>query len=148
MKHEELVKRCVKLAERNVRDGQAPFAAIVTRGGEVVSEAVNDGKATFDPTAHGEIRAIQMAGTKLETTDLSDCELYTNCEPCPMCLAAIHWSGIKQVYYGLSIGQQAEFDEMPQELYEAFRTGEHSVKLHDYSGKVDGAAPFRLEERE
>lgn len=81
-------------------------------------EGVNDVKATDDLTGHAEIRALQAAARELGTRRLTGCVLYTSCEPCPMCLGAI---GITEVYYGLSIAGQAEFDDMPQRHYAEFR---------------------------
>lgn len=76
-----------------------PFGAVIVKEGKVVASASNQVRAFNDPTAHAEIQAIRQACQKLETYDLSDCELYSSCEPCPMCLGAVYWSGIKNVYY-------------------------------------------------
>lgn len=143
--HQKWIEICLQMAEDNVKAGQLPFAAIVVKEGEAAAFGVNDGKAAHDPTAHGEIRAIQKAGAKLQTTDLSGCVLYTNCEPCPMCLGAVYWSGIKEVHYGLSIEQQAEFDTYPKEMYEEFQLPPEKRKVHrnDWSGSVNGKVPFQ-----
>lgn len=77
-----------------------PFGAVIVRKGRLVARAHNEVIATCDPTAHAEIMAIRRASAKLKTFDLSECELYTTCEPCPMCLAAILWARITHVYYG------------------------------------------------
>jgi len=76
-----------------------PFGAIVVRNGRMVGRGWNRVTSTNDPTAHAEVSAIRDACKKLKTFQLGDCELYTSCEPCPMCLAAIYWARLKKVYY-------------------------------------------------
>ena len=76
-----------------------PFGAVVVRRGKVVGRGWNQVTSTNDPTAHAEVTAIRDACKKLKTFRLDDCELYTSCEPCPMCLAAIYWARLRQVYY-------------------------------------------------
>ncbi len=77
-----------------------PFGAVVVREGEIVGRGQNRVTSTNDPTAHAEVQAIRDACRRLETFQLSDCDLYTSCEPCPMCLSAIYWARLKAVYYG------------------------------------------------
>ena len=77
-----------------------PFGAVIVKDGEIVGEGSNQVLASHDPTAHAEVMAIRDATNKLHTHDLSGCELYTSCYPCPMCLSAIIWANIKTVYYG------------------------------------------------
>lgn len=77
-----------------------PFGAVVVRQGKIVGRGWNQVTSTNDPTAHAEVSAIRDACKKLKTFQLDDCELYTSCEPCPMCLAAIYWARFKKVYYG------------------------------------------------
>ncbi len=81
------------------KDG-GPFGAVIVRKGKVISLAHNMVLKTLDPTAHAEITAIRKAAKKLKRFDLGDCEIYSSCEPCPMCLAAIEWARIKKLYYG------------------------------------------------
>ncbi len=76
-----------------------PFGAVVVRNGKIVGRGWNRVTSTNDPTAHAEVSAIRDACSKLKTFQLADCELYTSCEPCPMCLAAIYWARLKTVYY-------------------------------------------------
>ena len=77
-----------------------PFAAIIARNGEIIATGVNRVTSTCDPTAHAEINAIRNASHKLGTFSLSGCEIFTSCEPCPMCLGAIYWAHIDKIYYG------------------------------------------------
>ncbi|NJP37347.1 nucleoside deaminase [Alkalicoccus luteus] len=149
MTHDAWMQKCVEMAVQNVEDGMPPFAAVVVKDGEEIASAVNDGPAEQDPTAHGEIRALQKAGKELGSTDLSGCVLYTNCEPCPMCLGAVYWSGIKDVYYGLSIEGQAEFDDLPKQMYEEYQKekGKRSVRVRGIiPHEVDPRAPFVKQE--
>ena len=91
----------VREAFKGMRANQGgPFVAVVVKGNKVVARAHNTVLKTNDPTAHAEINAIRKATKKLKRFDLSDCVLYTSCEPCPMCFGAIAWSKIKVVYYG------------------------------------------------
>ena len=100
MTNEELMKRAIALSEENVRNGGGPFAAVIAKNGEIVAEGYNRVTADFDPTAHAEVSAIRAACKKLSTFSLSDCEIFTSCEPCPMCLGAIYWAHLGKIYYG------------------------------------------------
>jgi tRNA(Arg) A34 adenosine deaminase TadA len=95
----EFLLKAIDVAMKGMKKGGGPFGAIVARNGEILSESNNKVVITHDPTAHAEILAIREAASKLNTHDLSDCVLYTSCEPCPMCLGAIYWSGIRAVVY-------------------------------------------------
>lgn len=89
----------VKAALEGISKGGGPFGAVIVRNGEKISGSFNRVVLDNDPTAHAEILAIREASARLNTHDLSDCILYTSCEPCPMCLGAIYWAGIKKVCY-------------------------------------------------
>lgn len=101
MKHDDkyFLERSVKIAFIGIENGGGPFGAVVAREGEIFAEAFNRVVLDNDPTSHAEILAIRKAASKLGTHDLSSCILYTSCEPCPMCLGAIYWAGIKKVFY-------------------------------------------------
>ncbi len=95
------MERAIGLATGNARAGRGgPFGAVVVRDGEIVAEGTNLVTSTNDPTAHAEVVAIRDACRRLGTFDLAGCEIYTSCEPCPMCLAAIYWARLERVYYG------------------------------------------------
>jgi tRNA(Arg) A34 adenosine deaminase TadA len=95
------MQAAIRLSIRNMRRGAGgPFGAVVVRRGQIVGRGWNQVTSTNDPTAHAEVTAIRDACKKLKTFQLDDCELYTSCEPCPMCLAAIYWARFKKVYYG------------------------------------------------
>jgi tRNA(Arg) A34 adenosine deaminase TadA len=95
----KLLQHAVKLAGDGIKEGKGPFGAVIVRDGKIISEANNIVVISHDPTAHAEVLAIRKAATALQTHDLSDCTIYSSCEPCPMCLGAIYWSGIKRVIY-------------------------------------------------
>jgi tRNA(Arg) A34 adenosine deaminase TadA len=95
------LRRAVELATQNVLGGAGgPFAAVIVRDGAVIAEAANSVTTTNDPTAHGEINAIRKACAALGTFTLAGCEIYSSCEPCPMCLAAIYWARLEALYFG------------------------------------------------
>jgi guanine deaminase len=94
-----LLLRAVKIAGDGILNGGGPFGALISKEGKIISEASNRVVLNNDPTAHAEILAIRQAALVLKTHNLSDCILYTSCEPCPMCFGAIYWAGIKKVVY-------------------------------------------------
>jgi guanine deaminase len=110
----EFLRRAIELATQNVTAAQGgPFGAVIARDGRIVGEGVNSVTAANDPTAHAEINAIRAAAESLGTFTLAGCELYTSCEPCPMCLAAAYWARLDAVYYGASAADAARagFDD-------------------------------------
>jgi len=106
--------RAIELSIDNVRSGRGgPFGAVVVRGGKIIAEGVNCVTAVNDPTAHAEVVAIREACKKLGVFELKDCEMYTSCEPCPMCLGAIYWARPARVYFGSTAADasNAGFDD-------------------------------------
>jgi tRNA(Arg) A34 adenosine deaminase TadA len=100
MKKEDFMKLAIKLAVENVSNGGGPFGAVIVRDNKVIATGVNRVTANNDPTAHAEVSAIGAACQELQSFDLSECDIYTSCEPCPMCLGAIYWAHIDHIYYG------------------------------------------------
>src|ERR1700691_4182940 len=93
--------RAIQLSIDNVRSGRGgPFGTVIVKDGNILAEAANQVTATNDPTAHAEVLAIRQACQKLRCFELRGCDLYTSCEPCPMCLSAIYWARIDKVYFG------------------------------------------------
>jgi len=118
----EFLRRAIALATENVVSGKGgPFAAVIVRAGRIVGEGVNTVTASHDPTAHGEVNAIRVACAALGGFTLSGCELYTSCEPCPMCLAACYWARLDAVYYGSSAADAARAGFDDAFLYEEFK---------------------------
>ena len=94
------MREAIRLASANVENGGGPFGAVIARGGEIIATGVNRVTANCDPTAHAEVSAIRAAAQKLGTFNLSGCEIYSSCEPCPMCLGAIYWARLDRLFYG------------------------------------------------
>ena len=93
----------LKEAEKGMEKGEGgPFGAVIVKDGEIISKAHNEVLKTNDPTAHAEMVAIRRASKKLGRFNLSDCDIYSTCEPCPMCFSAIHWAKIKKLYFLLA----------------------------------------------
>ncbi len=121
MTNEELMRMAIALAQDNVARGGGPFGAVVARNGEVVATGVNRVTADCDPTAHAEVRAIRAAAARLGTFDLRGCELFSSCEPCPMCLGAVYWARLDRLFYastkadaaGAGFDDSFIYDEMP-----------------------------------
>src|SRR3954468_13693922 len=108
------MKEAIRISIEKMRGNHGgPFGAVVVRNGKVVGRGWNQVTSTNDPTAHAEICAIRDACKKLKTFQLDDCELYTSCEPCPMCLAAIYWARLKKIYFANTRQDAAEigFDD-------------------------------------
>lgn len=99
MTKEELMRRAIALSETSVRNGGGPFGAVIAKDGIIVAEASNSVTIDQDPTAHAEVNTIRQACRKLGTFNLEGCEIYTSCEPCPMCLGAIYWAHLDRIYY-------------------------------------------------
>lgn len=100
MQKEELMRRAIAVSENSVRNGGGPFGAVITsKDGEIIAEASNSVTIDHDPTAHAEVNCIRKATAKLGTFDLAGYDIYTSCEPCPMCLGAIYWAHLDKIYY-------------------------------------------------
>lgn len=98
--HTKYMRMAIDLANKNIQNGGGPFGAVIVRQNEVVGAGANQVTNHNDPTAHAEILAIREASQNLNDYNLSDCTLYTTCEPCPMCLGAIYWARIPHVFFG------------------------------------------------
>ena len=98
MKNEFMI-RAIDLSVENVNKGGGPFASVIIKDNKIIAEGSNKVTSNNDPTAHGEIVAIRVACKKLNNFSLNQCELYSTCEPCPMCLSAIYWARIDKIYY-------------------------------------------------
>ena len=109
----EFMKRAIELSIESVNRGGGPFGSIIVKDNNIVAEGSNKVTLTNDPTAHGEIVAIREACKKLNNFSLNDCELYSTCEPCPMCLSAIYWARIDKIYYANTRkdAQKIDFDD-------------------------------------
>jgi len=109
----KFMRKAIELSLNNIKKGGGPFGAVIVKDGKIIATGVNRVTANNDPTAHAEINAIRKAAAKLKNFDLSGCEIYTSCEPCPMCLGAIYWAHIDKMYFANTKvdAQNAGFDD-------------------------------------
>ena len=109
----KFMQRAIELSLESINSGGGPFGSVIVKDDKIISEGMNRVTVNNDPTAHGEIVAIRNACKELNTFNLSDCFLYSSCEPCPMCMSAIYWSHIGKVYYGNTRddAKKIEFDD-------------------------------------
>lgn len=152
----DYAERCMKRAIDLSRSGSAagdggPFGSVVTRGGVLVAEGWNRVLVAHDPTAHAEVEAIRAAGRALGSHDLSGCEIFASCEPCPMCLAAVLWARIDRIYYANTAADAASIGFDDAAFHEQFRLPPHAravsaVQLladearavfNDYAARID-----------
>ena len=122
----DFMRQAIALALENIRDGGGPFAAVIVKNGALIASGTNRVTATNDPTAHAEVVAIRAACKRLESFQLDHCDLYTTCEPCPMCLGAIYWARPGRVFYASTAADAAAagFDDV-------FIYRELEVPLHE-----------------
>ena len=150
------MKEAIRLSINNVEEGKGgPFGAVVVKDGKIIARGVNLVTSTNDPTAHAEVVAIREACKVLNTFQLDDCEIYTSCEPCPMCLGAIYWARPAKLYYAnskedatvINFDDQFIYEEMArpiqerklftkqmlrEEALEAFKKWSESSRKKDY----------------
>jgi len=143
MDRNQFMRAAIALAEKNVAHGTGgPFGAVIVRNGEMIGEGTNRVTSDNDPTAHAEVMAIRKACEKLGTYSLEGCEVYTSCEPCPMCLSAIYWARLDRIFYGNTKVDAAEIDFDDDFLYTEIPKpiGERSIPaeqmLHEESIKA------------
>ena len=109
----KFMERAIELSIESVNNNGGPFSSVIIKEGKIIAEGSNKVTSTNDPTAHGEIVAIRQACKKLNDFNLKGCELYSTCEPCPMCLSAIYWAHIDKIYYAntRNDAQKIDFDD-------------------------------------
>lgn len=107
------MQKAIDLAIENIKNGGGPFGAVITKNSEIIATGVNRVTANNDPTAHAEVCAIRNACNTLQSFSLEGCEIYSSCEPCPMCLGAIYWAHIDKLYYACNKDDAADagFDD-------------------------------------
>lgn len=134
---ERYMRRAIELSQISVKNGGGPFGAVIVKDGELVAEGSNCVTLNNDPTAHAEVTTIRNACKALDTFDLNGCEIYTSCEPCPMCLSAIYWARIERIYFGCDksdakdIGFDDSFIYEQIELKPEFRSIPSRQILHE-----------------
>ena len=151
MKNNNFMRRAIELSIQNIKDNGGPFGCVIVKKNKIIAEGINKVTCNNDPTAHAEIVAIRNACEKLNTFNLEECELYTSCEPCPMCLSAIYWSHINKIYFGNSrldaakIGFDDDFiyNELNKKLssrkiqMKQINQGEAKKAFFDWEEKID-----------
>lgn len=117
--HAEFMKEAIRLSLANVEEGKGgPFGAVIVKDGKIIARGVNQVTSSNDPTAHAEVVAIRMACQSLNSFQLEGCEIYTSCEPCPMCLGAIYWARPDKLFYANSKEDAARIQFDDQFIYE------------------------------
>jgi tRNA(Arg) A34 adenosine deaminase TadA len=114
----QFMEMAAQLSIDNIDAGGGPFGAVIVKDGEVVATGVNRVTLTNDPTAHAEVSAIRAACSKFHDFRLRDCIVYSSCEPCPMCLSALYWAGVKKIYYGNTKEDADAIDFSDKFIYE------------------------------
>ena len=145
MTNEDFMQRALDLALERMRANMGgPFGALVVRNGEIVAEGWNEVTSTNDPTAHAEVVAIRRACARLDTFNLSDCEIYASCEPCPMCLGAIYWARPDRVYYAAAAKDAADAGFDDSFIYSELNVMHRERKIPFVQGMRDaGLEPFQ-----
>jgi len=112
-KDNDFLKHAIEISAENIKKGGGPFGAVIVKDGEIIAATGNSVTNSNDPTAHAEVNAIRLAAKKLNTFDLSGCEIYSSCEPCPMCLGAIYWAHIDKLHFAANKvdAKNAGFDD-------------------------------------
>jgi len=127
---EKFMREAIRLSINNVKSGKGgPFGVVIVKNGEIIASGVNQVTGTNDPTAHAEIVAIRKACKTLNSFQLTDCEIYTSCEPCPMCLGAIYWARPKKLFFANSKKDAAKINFDDDFIYRELDLETHQRKL-------------------
>ncbi len=138
--------KAIELSIENVKQNKGgPFAAVVVKDNKIIATGVNCVTSCNDPTAHAEVTAIRNACQEIGTFQLDDCEIYTSCEPCPMCLGAIYWARPKAVYYGNTKADAAEIDFDDQFIYDELDLplNKRNLKMQEFM-REEALVAFKL----
>lgn len=145
MTKEELMRKAIELSIKSVRNGGGPFGAIIARKGEIIAEGSNGVTIYNDPTAHAEVTAIRKACEKLGTFNLTGCEIYTSCEPCPMCLGAIYWAHLDKIYYANDRKDAADIGFDDDFIYQEIEVKpQYRKKPSEILMREEGLEAFRI----
>jgi tRNA(Arg) A34 adenosine deaminase TadA len=144
MTEEDFMRRAIETTRAGIAAGQSPFGAVIVKGGAVVAATHNTLWRDTDPTAHAEVNCVRAAAKALGTVDLSGSTLYSTCEPCPMCLAAIHWAKIDRVVFGATIDDAASagFNELHVAAVDLARMGGSRLEVESGLLREECAALF------
>ena len=125
----KFMAKAIELSINSANTVGGPFGSVIVKNNKIISEGSNKVTSSNDPTAHGEVVAIREACKKLNTFDLSGCEIYTSCEPCPMCLSAIYWSHIDKVYYANTRDDAHNIDFLDPIIYDELQKNSKERKI-------------------
>ena len=141
----QFMRQAIQLAVENIKNGGGPFGAVIVKDGKVIATGVNRVTANNDPTAHAEVSAIRAACEALGTFSLEGCDIYSSCEPCPMCLGAIYWAHLDHLYYGANKHDAAAAGFDDQFIYEELEQPIPSRRLTtEILIPQEAQAPFKL----
>jgi len=144
-KHLTYIKEAVNLAAENIRNGGGPFGALIVKDDKIIARSTNTVTQANDPTAHAEVNAIREACRRLKTFHIEGCAIYSSCEPCPMCLSAIYWARISEVYYAATREDAAEGGFDDSLIYEEIAKPLENRTIPFFQMKVDDAVkPFQI----
>ena len=144
----EFLKRAIDVAAEGILKGGGPFGAVIAMNGKVVAEAYNEVVCSSDPTAHAEILAIRKTCSSIGSHDLAGYDLYASCEPCPMCLGAVYWSGISRVFYASGRNDAAKAGFGDELFYEELSKAPGKRKISFCRIEdIDGSEVFKLWDR-
>lgn len=141
----EYMEMAARISYDNIDKGGGPFGAVIVRGDEVVSTGANSVTLLNDPTAHAEMLAIRAACARLKNFKLDDCIVYSSCEPCPMCLSALYWAGVKKIFFGNTKEDAAAIDFSDQFIYEELERRREYRRLSAIH--VEGSGAIRAFEK-
>ena len=145
MDKKDFMRKAIALSIENVKNGGGPSGAVIVKYNEIIATGVNRVTANHDPTAHAEVSAIRAACEKLNTFDLSGCEIYTSCEPCPMCLGAIYWAHLDKIYYGNNKHDAADIGFDDSFIYDELAlTPENRQKASETMLRNEAIEAFKL----
>ena len=128
----KFMMKAIELSIKSVNNGTGPFGAVIVKNNKIISEGFNTVTLSNDPTSHAEIVAIRAACKELSNFSLEDCDLYTTCEPCPMCLSAIYWARINKIYYANTRSDAKKIDFSDAMIYEELNKtiNERKIPMH------------------
>ena len=128
----KFMMKAIELSIQSVNNGTGPFGAVIVKNNKIISEGFNTVTLSNDPTSHAEIVAIRATCKELSNFSLEDCDLYTTCEPCPMCLSAIYWARINKIYYANTRSDAKKIDFSDAMIYEELNKtiNERKIPMH------------------
>ncbi len=129
MTSQDFMREAIRLSIDNIKQGGGPFGAVIVKGGEIIARGANHVVLANDPTAHAEVTAIREACARLHTYDLSGCEIYSSCEPCPMCLSAIYWAHLSHLYFACTKDDAARIHFDDKFIYQELELPIHERHL-------------------